>query len=35
LVTTDIAETVSNAKLILCPAPAFAQRYHDLLAPSL
>jgi opine dehydrogenase len=36
LVTTDIAETVGNAELILCPAPAFAQ--HDiarLLAPHL
>jgi len=36
LVTTDIAEAVSGAELILCPAPAFAQ--HDiagLLAPHL
>jgi opine dehydrogenase len=36
LVTTDIAEAVRNAELILCPAPAFAQ--HDigaLLAPHL
>jgi opine dehydrogenase len=35
-VTTDIAETVRDAELILCPAPAFAQ--HDiatLLAPHL
>jgi opine dehydrogenase len=36
LVTTDIAEAVNDAELILCPAPAFAQ--HDiakLLAPHL
>jgi opine dehydrogenase len=36
LVTTDIAEAVSGAELILCPAPAFAQ--HDIagqLAPHL
>lgn len=36
LVTTDIAEAVSDAQLILCPAPAFAQ--HDIanaLAPHL
>jgi opine dehydrogenase len=36
LVTTDIAEAVSNVELILCPAPAFAQ--HDIarqLAPHL
>jgi opine dehydrogenase len=36
LVTTDIAEAVSDAELILCPAPAFAQ--HDIanrLAPHL
>src|SRR6185312_6795151 len=36
LVTSDIAEAVRNAELILCPAPAFAQ--HDiarLLAPHL
>jgi opine dehydrogenase len=36
LVTTDIAEAISDAELILCPAPAFAQ--HDiarLLAPHL
>src|SRR3954469_15479254 len=36
LVTTDIAEAVRNAELILCPAPAFAQ--HDIaaaLAPHL
>jgi opine dehydrogenase len=36
LVTTDIAEAVRGAELILCPAPAFAQ--HDiarLLAPHL
>jgi len=36
LVTTDIAEAVRDAELILCPAPAFAQ--HDiaaLLAPHL
>jgi opine dehydrogenase len=35
-VTTDIAEAVRNAELILCPAPAFAQ--HDIarrLAPHL
>jgi opine dehydrogenase len=35
-VTTDIAEAVRDAELILCPAPAFAQ--HDiagLLAPHL
>src|SRR5712671_2506296 len=36
LVTTDIAEAVRNAELILCPAPAFAQRdIADLLAPHL
>ena len=36
LVTTDIAEAVRDAELILCPAPAFAQ--HDIaaqLAPHL
>src|SRR6202171_933631 len=36
LVTSDIAEAVSGAELVLCPAPAFAQ--HDiarLLAPHL
>ncbi len=36
LVTTDIAEAVSDAELILCPAPAFAQ--YDIarqLAPHL
>ena len=36
LVTTDIAEAVRGAELVLCPAPAFAQ--HDiarLLAPHL
>ena len=36
LVTSDIAEAVGNAELILCPAPAFAQ--HDIaarLAPHL
>ena len=36
LVTTDIADAVRGAELILCPAPAFAQ--HDiaaLLAPHL
>src|SRR5260370_38602738 len=36
LVTSDIAEAVGGAELILCPAPAFAQ--HDiagLLAPHL
>jgi len=36
LVTTDIAEAVRSAELILCPAPAFAQ--HDIarqLAPHL
>jgi opine dehydrogenase len=36
LVTTDIAEAVRNAELILCPAPAFAQRdIAGLLAPHL
>jgi opine dehydrogenase len=36
LVTTDIAEAVSGAELILCPAPALAQRdIADLLAPHL
>jgi len=36
LVTTDIAEAVGNAELILCPAPAFAQRnIADLIAPHL
>jgi opine dehydrogenase len=36
LVTTDIAEAVHNAELILCPAPAFAQRdIAGLLAPHL
>ena len=36
LVTTDIAEAVRNAELILCPAPAFAQRdIAKLLAPHL
>jgi opine dehydrogenase len=36
LVTTDIAEAIREAELILCPAPAFAQ--HDIagqLAPHL
>jgi opine dehydrogenase len=36
LVTTDIAEAVDDAELIVCPAPAFAQ--HDIartLAPHL
>ena len=36
LVTSDIAEAVADAELILCPAPAFAQ--HDIarqLAPHL
>jgi opine dehydrogenase len=36
LVTTDIAEAIRDAELILCPAPAFAQ--HDIarqLAPHL
>ena len=36
LVTSDIAEAVVNAELVLCPAPAFAQ--HDIarrLAPHL
>jgi opine dehydrogenase len=36
LVTTDIAEAVGGAELVLCPAPAFAQ--HDiakLVAPHL
>jgi opine dehydrogenase len=36
LVTSDIAEAVNDAELILCPAPAFAQ--HDMarqLAPHL
>ena len=32
LVTTDIAEAVRDAELILCPAPAFAQ--HDIAADS-
>jgi len=36
LVTTDIAEAVRSAELILCPAPAFAQRdIAKLLAPHL
>lgn len=36
LVTTDIAEAVSEVELILCPAPAFAQRdIARLLAPHL
>jgi opine dehydrogenase len=36
LVTTDIAEAVSGAELILCPAPAFAQPdIARLLAPHL
>jgi opine dehydrogenase len=36
LVTTDIAEAVSDAELILCPAPAFAQQdIARLLAPHL
>ncbi|SHL47095.1 opine dehydrogenase [Bradyrhizobium lablabi] len=36
LVTTDIAEAVGNAELILCPAPAFAQPdIANLLAPHL
>jgi opine dehydrogenase len=36
LVTTDIAEAVSSAELILCPAPAFAQAdIARLLAPNL
>ena len=36
LVTTDIAEAIRGAELIVCPAPAFAQ--HDiagLIAPHL
>ena len=36
LVTTDIAEAISDAELILCPAPAFAQPdIAKLLAPHL
>jgi opine dehydrogenase len=36
VVTTDIAEAISDAELILCPAPAFAQRdIARLLAPHL
>ena len=36
LVTTDIAEAIGGAELILCPAPAFAQPdIADLLAPHL
>jgi opine dehydrogenase len=36
LVTTDIAEAVGDAELILCPAPAFAQTdIAKLLAPHL
>jgi opine dehydrogenase len=36
LVTTDIAEAVGGAELILCPAPAFAQPdIADVLAPHL
>jgi opine dehydrogenase len=36
LVTTDIAEAVCDAKLILCPAPAFAQQdIATQLAPHL
>ena len=36
LVTSDIAEAVGGAELILCPAPAFAQRdIAGLLAPHL
>ncbi|MBR0826258.1 NAD/NADP octopine/nopaline dehydrogenase family protein [Bradyrhizobium manausense] len=36
LVTTDIAEAVADAELILCPAPAFAQPdIARLLAPHL
>ena len=36
LVTTDIAEAVSDAELILCPTPAFAQPdIASLLAPHL
>jgi opine dehydrogenase len=36
LVTTDIAEAVSGAELILCPAPAFAQPViARLIAPHL
>jgi opine dehydrogenase len=36
LVTTDMAEAVSDAELILCPAPAFAQAdIARLLAPHL
>lgn len=36
LVTTDIAEAVSEVELILCPAPAFAQQdIARLLAPHL
>ena len=36
LVTTDIAEAVGGAELILCPAPAFAQPdIARLLAPHL
>jgi opine dehydrogenase len=36
LVTSDIAEAVRDAELILCPAPAFAQPdIADLIAPHL
>ncbi|PWT88571.1 MAG: glycerol-3-phosphate dehydrogenase [Proteobacteria bacterium] len=36
MVTTDIAEAISGAELILCPAPAFAQpEIASLLAPHL
>jgi opine dehydrogenase len=36
LVTTEIAEAVRDAELILCPVPAFAQHeVADLLAPHL
>ncbi len=36
LVTTDIAEAIHDAELILCPAPAFAQRdIASLIAPHL
>ena len=36
LVTTDIAEAISDAELILCPAPAFAQPdIARLIAPDL
>src|SRR6476646_9198414 len=36
LVTTDIAEAIGGAELILCPAPAFAQPdIARLIAPHL